>query len=333
MRDLLLRAPDDFHVHFRSGPGMGEYVRRTSAFFDRALPMPNTLPPLADPETLAAYAEKVRAAAPGLDLVLSIKLFPGMSADTVRACARAGARVGKYYPAGATTHSRDGIPTPREIRDALEALEETGMVLSVHGEDPEAPVLERERAFLPVLRGLLADHPRLRVVLEHLSTREAAEFVLAGPDRLGATVTAHHLSFTTDDLAGGALRPHLFCKPVLQDRTHRDALRKAVLSCDRVFFGSDSAPHPRGLKESGEAPAGVYAAPVALPLLAAVFEEEEALDRLEAFVSFRGARFYGLPPNRGRIRLTREPWTVPEEMDGAVPAAAGSTLAWNVERV
>lgn len=312
---------------------MEGYVRRTAACFDRALAMPNTLPPLADPDTLTAYASAVRAAAPGLDLVLCFKLLPGMRAEAVRACARAGARVGKYYPAGATTHSQDGIREPGEILEALEALEESDLVLSVHGEDPEAPVFERERAFLPVLRGLLADHPRLRIVLEHLSTREAAEFVLSGPERLGATITAHHLSFTTDDLAGPSLRPHLFCKPILQDGTHRDALRKAALVCERVFFGSDSAPHPRRLKESAEAPAGIYAAPVALPLLAAAFEEEGALDRLEDFVSLRGARFYGLPPNRGRIRLTRRAWTVPEEADGAVPAAAGSTLAWRAERV
>lgn len=333
MRELVIRAPDDFHVHLRSGAGLEGYARRTAAVFDRALPMPNTLPPLADPGTLTAYAAAVRAAAPALDLVLSFKLLPGMSAETVRALAGAGARVGKYYPAGVTTHSSDGIREPAEIREALSAMEETGLTLSIHGEDPDAQVLDRERAFLPALRSLLRDYPRLRIVLEHLSTREAAEFVASGPDRLGATVTAHHLSFTFDDLAGQAFDPHLFCKPLLQGPPHRKALRKAVLTCGRVFFGSDSAPHPRGNKESGRIPAGVYAAPVALPLLAAAFEEEGCLDRLEDFVSRRGAAFYGLPPNRGRVRLFREPWRVPEELDGAVPAAAGKTLDWNAERV
>ncbi|HRZ89271.1 MAG TPA: dihydroorotase [Spirochaetia bacterium] len=333
MRDLVIRAPDDFHVHFRSGPGLEKFVRRTAALFDRALPMPNTLPPLADAASLRAYASSVRAAAPALDLVLSFKLLPGMDTETVRSLAGAGARVGKYYPAGATTHSSDGIREPGEIREALAAMEDAGLVLSVHGEDPAAPVLERERAFLPVVRGLLDDYPRLRIVLEHLSTREAAEFVAAGPRRLGATVTAHHLSFTTDDLAGRALNPHLYCKPVLQDAAHRAALRKAAAACERVFFGSDSAPHPRDRKESGSIPPGIYAAPVALPLLAAAFEEEDALDRLEDFASARGASFYGLPPNRSRVRLVRETWTVPDEVDGAVPAAAGSALAWTAERV
>jgi dihydroorotase len=333
MRDRVIRAPDDFHVHFRSGPGLEAFARRTAALFDRALPMPNTQPPLADADSLRAYAASVRAAAPCLDLVLSFKLLPGMSAETVRALADEGARVGKYYPAGATTHSSDGIRAPGEIREALGAMEDAGLVLSIHGEDPAAPVLDRERAFLPVVRDLLSAYPRLRIVLEHLSTRESAEFVAAGPGRLGGTVTAHHLSFTTDDLAGQALNPHLFCKPVLQDAAHRTALRRAAAACDRIFFGSDSAPHTRDRKESGRIPPGTYTAPVALPLLAAAFEEEDSLDRLEDFVSARGASFYGLSPNRGRIRLIREPWTVPDEMDGVVPAGAGSTLDWKAERV
>lgn len=333
MRDMTIRAPDDFHVHFRSGPGLEGFVRRTAAFFDRALPMPNTLPPLADAASVRSYAAAIRAAAPGLDLVLSFKLLPGMDAETVRALADAGVRVGKYYPAGATTHSGDGIREPGEIREALAAMEDAGLVLSVHGEDPAAPVLERERAFLSVVRGLLAAYPRLRIVLEHLSTREAAEFAAAGPERLGATMTAHHLSFTTDDLAGQTLDPHLYCKPILQDASHRAALRRVAAACERVFFGSDSAPHPRDRKESGRIPPGAYTAPVALPLLAAAFEEEEALNRLEDFVSLRGASFYGLPPNRGRVRLFREPWKVPDELDGVVPAAAGSALDWRAERV
>lgn len=333
MRDLILRAPDDFHVHLRSMPELARYARRTSALFDRALPMPNTLPPLVDGASVAAYAAAVRSAAPVLALVLSFKLLPGMDSTAVRACAAAGARVGKYYPAGVTTNSADGIREPGELREALSAMEELDLVLSIHGEDPTAPVLDREISFLPTVEGLLAGYPRLRVVLEHLSTREAADFVLAGPDRLGATVTAHHLSFTTDDLAGQAFDPHLFCRPVLQGKPHRAALRRAVLDCGRIFFGSDSAPHPRTRKESGRIPAGAYSAPAALSLLASAFEEEGALDRLEDFVSSRGAAFYGLPRNQGRVRLIREPWRVPDELDGVVPAAAGKILAWKAERV
>lgn len=333
MDDLVLRAPDDFHVHLRSMPELARYALRTSALFDRALPMPNTLPPLADGISVTAYAATLRTAAPTLALVLSFKLLPGMGSAAVRACAAAGARVGKYYPAGVTTNSSDGIREPGEVREALSTMEELDLVLSIHGEDPAAPLMDRERSFLPTVSSLLAGYPRLRIVLEHLSTREAADFVLAGPDRLGATVTAHHLWFTIDDLAGQVFDPHLFCKPVLQSEPHRAALLRAVLECGRIFFGSDSAPHPRARKESGRIPPGAYTAPAALSLLASAFEEEGALDLLEDFVSSRGAAFYGLPRNQGRVRLIREPWKVPDELDGVVPAAAGKTLAWKAERV
>ncbi len=334
MRELRIRAPDDFHVHFRTGPGLELYVRRTAALFDRALPMPNTLPPLTDGPSLASYVASLRSAAPSLELLPSFKLLPGMDEAAVEDCAAAGARVGKYYPAGATTNAQDGVREPGQIAGALRAMQDLGLVLSIHGEDPSAPAMEREPAFLPTVGALLDLYPRLRIVLEHLSTREAADFVLAGPERLGATITAHHLAYTTDDLLGGAFNPHLFCKPVLQGPSDRAALRSAALSgSGRVFFGSDSAPHPKDRKESGRAPGGVYSSPVALSLLAAVFEEEDALDRLEDFVSTRGAEFYGLPRNRGRVRLFREAWTVPGEIDGVVPAAAGGTLDWKAERV
>jgi dihydroorotase len=334
MHEIILRAPDDFHVHFRLEPGLPLYVRRTAQFFERALPMPNTVPPIADAESLKAYLFSIRKAAPGLMLVPSIKLLPGMRADTVRACASEGALVGKYYPAGVTTNAQDGIRSPEDIREALLAMEELGMILSIHGEEPSASVLDRERAFLPTVERILSEYPRLRVVLEHLSTKAAAAFVLSGPERLGGTITAHHLTYTVDDLMGGSFNPHLFCKPILQGVSDRAALREAALSgSGHIFFGSDSAPHPRSGKESGKAPAGIYSAPVALSLLAAVFEEEGALDRLEFFTSEAGASFYGLPPNQGRMRFVKEPWAVPGEMDGVVPAAAGQTLVWKAERV
>jgi len=334
MCELFIRAPDDFHVHFRSEPELTLFARRAARLFDRALPMPNTLPPIADANSLTSYLDAIRRAAPGLELVPSFKLLPGMSAEIVRGCAAAGAQVGKYYPAGATTNAQDGVQNPKDIRPALTAMEELGLVLSIHGEEPSASILERERAFLPTVRDILFDYPRLRVVLEHLSTREAAEFVLSGPERLGATITAHHLAYSIDDLMGRSFNPHLFCKPVLQSPAHQAALRSAALSgCGRIFFGSDSAPHPRNRKESLQAASGVYSSPVALSLLAAVFEEEGALDKLERFVSETGALFYGLPLNKGRVRLSREAWTVPDEQDGAVPASAGRTLDWKAERV
>ena len=334
MRELLIRTPDDFHIHLRQAPELPDYARRVAGLFGRILPMPNTLPPIADAASLIAYRESIRRAAPGLEVLPCFKLLPGMDAETVRDCARAGARVGKYYPAGVTTNARDGIRSPKDIREALAAMEDLGLVLSIHGEEPTAPIMERERAFLPVAAGILSAYPRLRVVLEHLSTREAADFVLSGPDRLGATITAHHLAYSSDDLMGGSFLPNLFCKPILQSPANRTALRAAARSgCDRIFFGSDSAPHPRNRKEAAKVAAGVYSAPVALSLLAAAFEEEGALDKLEAFVSERGAAFYGLPRNEGRVRLRKESWTVPGEIDGAVPPAAETTLEWIAERV
>ena len=330
-RTLQIPRPDDFHVHLRQGEGLAAYARREALHFGRALVMPNTLPPLSGPESLGAYRAAILEATAGLSFepLLSFKLLPGMARQTVLACAAAGALVGKYYPAGATTNAQDGIREPGEIAEALAAMEEAGLILSIHGEDQEAPALEREAAFLPVVDGILSSYPRLRLILEHLSTREGLAFVQAGPERLAGTLTAHHLLLSLDDLLGEGLEAHLFCKPVLKPAVHRDALRAAVFSgLPRLFFGSDSAPHPRVKKESGRAPAGIYSAPTALPALAGLFDRAGALDRLEPFLCSRGADFYRLPRPRGRLTLVEEAWTVPAELDGSVPLLAGQTLAW-----
>lgn len=334
-RSIELPLPDDFHVHLRSGPAMGAYARREAASFGRALVMPNILPPVADAEGIAAYrgaiADAMSDTGCRLEPLMTFKLLPGMAAETVRACARAGAVAGKYYPAGATTNSADGIGAPGEIEEALAAMEEEGLVLSIHGEDPAVPVLEREAAFLPVVESILARHPRLRVVLEHLSGTEALAFVLSGPPNLAGTLTAHHLSFTLDDLLGEGMDPHLFCKPLVKTVRDREALREAAFGGRRrLFFGSDSAPHPRTAKEARRAPAGIYAAPTALAALVGLFAEAGAEAALRPFLCENGAAFYGLPLATGSITLTEEAWTVPEEVDGSVPMFAGKTLAWRV---
>ena len=333
-RTIELPRPDDFHVHLRSGPAMAAYARREAAAFGRALVMPNTLPPLADASGIAAYREGVLAATAGgprLEPLMTFKLLPGMDAAAVKACARAGAVAGKYYPAGATTNSADGIRSPLEMEEALAAMEEEGLVLSIHGEDPSAPALEREDRFLPVVETLLARYPRLRIVLEHLSGARALAFVLSGSDRLAGTVTAHHLLFTLDDLLGEGLDPHLYCKPLVKTDRDRAALREAAFRGNRkLFFGSDSAPHPRAAKESRRAPAGIYSAPVALPALAALFSDSGAVAALRPFLCENGAAFYGLPPATGSLTLIEEPWTVPEELDGSVPLLAGKTLTWRI---
>lgn len=338
MPELAIALPDDFHVHLRQGPAMAAYAARHAATFGRFMVMPNVVPPPVDGRGVADYAravEKAVAASGYASAVLpSFKLVPGMGADAVRSCAAAGAVAGKYYPAGATTNAADGVADPADVAAELAAMEEAGLVLSVHGEDPAAPSFDREERFLPVLDGIVAKHPRLRVVLEHLSTAAAVDAVRAWPSRVAATITAHHLSFTVDDLLGERLDPHLFCKPVLKGARDREALVRAAVSGDpRFFFGSDSAPHPRAAKEGGRAPAGMYSSPVAMSLLAAAFEEAGDLGRLEAFCSEYGARFYGLPRNGGRLRLWKEPWTVPAELDGCVPPAAGRVLGWRAERI
>jgi dihydroorotase len=330
-RRLELPSPDDFHAHLRRGEPMGAYARAHAASFGRALAMPNTVPPIASGSEVAAYRAEIAAAAPGLEPLMCFKLLPGMGRERVLECARAGAITGKYYPAGSTTLSSDGISDPREVDDELAAMEEAGLVLSVHAEDPAAPALEREAAFLPAIELILSRRPRLRVVVEHLSSAAGLAFVLAGPPRLAGTVTAHHLSFTLDDMLGEALDPHLYCKPILKSAHDRDALRDAVFRGEaRLFFGSDSAPHPRSAKERGRAASGVYSSPTALCALAGLFEEAGRLAALELFVAARGAAFYGLPPPSGRIALEREEWTVPGEVDGVVPMLAGAVLPWRI---
>jgi dihydroorotase len=332
--ELILPRPDDFHVHFRQGDMLRAYVKSSARWFGRALAMPNTLPPITDAVSLKAYRESIAACLPEFSdflPLMSFKLLAGMDAKTVEECAAAGAVAGKYYPAGSTTNAADGPSDPDEVSEALSAMESAGLVLSIHGEDPDAPSLGREVAFLPTLEKILRRWPRLRVVLEHLSTREAADFVAGGPEGLAATISAHHLLFTIDDMLGGGLNPHLFCKPVIKSAADRRALREAAFSgSPKFFFGSDSAPHGRAAKESAKAPGGIYSSPTAIPALAGLFESEGALGALGPFIGSFGARFYGLPAPRGSLRLLRETWKVPGEIDGAVPMCAGEELSWRL---
>jgi dihydroorotase len=338
MDRLEIAMPDDFHVHLRSGSPMAAYARTHARSFGRALVMPNTVPPIASGEAVAAYRDSIaaatlasRAVGSGFEPLMAFKLLPGMSEATVRDCAAAGAIAGKYYPAGSTTNAADGVSDPSEIEEALGAMEAAGLVLSVHAEEPSAPVLEREEAFIPKLERIIAAYPRLRVVVEHISTAALLEFTLSCPPRVAGGLTAHHLLFILDDLIGEAMNPHLYCKPTLKGRSDRDALREAAFKGEaRLFFGSDSAPHPRSAKECGHPASGVYSSPCAVAALAGLFEEGGALPSFEGFLSRNGGLFYGLPPARGRLILEKRPWTVPSEVDGAVPMLAGSELAWSI---
>lgn len=336
MSDMHIRLPDDFHVHLRQGPAMAAYVSRTAAQFGRFLAMPNVVPPLVTGAGINDYRNALTAAvkASGYASIplLIFKLVPGMGRDAVLGCAAAGAIAGKYYPIGATTNAADGVIDPDSVSDELSAMEATGLVLSIHGEDPRSPALEREQAFLPVVDRLVARYPGLRIVLEHVSSMDALEAVKAWPARVAATITAHHLSYTLDDLLGDRLDSGFYCKPLLKTARDRQALVEAAVSgSTRFFFGSDSAPHVPAAKASGAA--GSYSAPVAMSLLAAVFEEAGALGRLEGFCSDAGARFYGLDRNEGLLALVREPWTVPALLDGVAPLAAGRMMSWVAKRV
>ncbi len=331
MDKLTIRKPDDLHLHLRQGEPLAAYVQETAAAFKRALVMPNTIPPVSNVAILETYRKEIEQAAEGFVPLMAFKILPGMTGEDVVKLKSAGVLIGKYYPAGATTNAEDGVSSPDQIRDVLAAMEQEGIVLSVHGEDPEAPVLDREVRFFPQLEQILGDYPRLKVVFEHISCRESLDFLNTMPDRLAGTVTVHHLLYTLEDMMGGSFNPHLFCKPVVKSGKDREALVAAVMSGHhRLFFGSDSAPHPRERKEASSVSAGVFSSPVVMPLLAELFEKQGALDKLEPFISILGARFYGLPLNEEKLTLVKEAWKVPELIGGAVPLLAGKELSWRV---
>lgn len=351
MDELRIRLPDDFHVHLRQGPAMAAYVARSAALFGRFLAMPNIVPPLVSGRAVSDYLAALRKAVPasgggardassgtrdaGKDSqgpLGSFKLIPGMGRQAVLDCIAAGALIGKYYPAGSTTNAADGVPDPDDVQAELDAMEEADTVLSIHAEDPSAPVMDREERFLPQIDRILSRHPHLRLVMEHVSSAVGVAAVLDWPERVAATITAHHLAFTIDDLAGERLDPGFYCKPIVKTAADRVALVQAACSGHpRFFFGSDSAPHSAEAKAAGAA--GVYASPVALQILAGLFDSAGALDQLEAFTSDRGSAFYRLAPNAGQVVLRREVWRVPELLDGCVPLAHGRTLAWNAARI
>jgi dihydroorotase len=266
------------------------------------------------------------------DPLMSVSVTDKTTPAMIREAKAAGALVGKLYPVGSTTNSENGCSDIRLMGEVLSAMEDCGLPLSIHGEDPSVPCLERETAYLPVLDWLVGLYPRLKVILEHVSTKEAVRKVLGLPENVAATITPHHLVLTLDDVIGGVLKSHNYCKPVAKAAADREALRLAAMSGSPKFFlGTDSAPHTSLIK-AFEGAAGVFSAPVALPVLTQVFEERGYLDRLNDFVSRFGAEFYGLPRNGGQVELVREPWTV-WNIDALRPLMHGETLAWRVKTV
>jgi dihydroorotase len=345
MDTLTITRPDDWHLHLRDGTALESVVAFTARQFARAIVMPNLKPPVATVDAARAYRDRIMAALPrsaaGADFtpLMTLYLTDNTSGDEIGRAKTSGfVHAVKYYPAGATTNSDAGVTRLERAFPALEAMERCGLPLLVHGEvtDPDVDLFDRERVFIDtVLAAIVRRFPGLRIVFEHVTTREAAEYVAAASPNIAATITAHHLLYNRNAIFRGGLRPHFYCLPVLKRETHREALVHAATGGSPKFFlGTDSAPHPRSEKESACGCAGCFTAHAALELYAEAFDRAGALDRLEAFASFNGPDFYRLPRNAARVTLLREPWEAPSVLAFGeatlVPLRAGEKLAWRL---
>ena len=342
MDRITLRRPDDLHLHLRDGPAMASVLADTARRFARAIVMPNLKPPLRTTQQALHYRERILGELPdGMEFepLMTLYLTDDTPPEEIARAKLSGRIHGvKLYPAGATTHSDAGVTRLSRCFHTLEKMEEVGMPLLVHGEstDPAIDVFDRERAFIDETLGPTLDRfTQLKVVLEHVTTRDAVQYVEVTGANVAATITAHHLLMNRNALFMGGIRPHHYCLPVLKREEHREALVEAATSGNPKFFlGTDSAPHARNLKEAACGCAGIYTAHAAVELYAIAFEEAQALDKLEGFASMHGAAFYGLAPNRGTITLVREEWTVPETLpfgdETLVPLRAGETIPWKL---
>ncbi|SOD40535.1 dihydroorotase [Nitrosovibrio sp. Nv4] len=339
---LTLTRPDDWHLHLRDGDQMRAVLPDTARRFARAIIMPNLKPPVITTEMALAYRERILAGLPqGMHFqpLMTLYLTDNTTTSEVVEAQGSGAIYGvKYYPAGATTNSAAGVTNITRCYGTLEKMEDIGMPLLVHGEvtDPDVDVFDKEQVFLDrVLIPITQRFPRLRLVFEHITTREAVEFVTSASSHVAATITAHHMLLNRNALFQGGIRPHHYCLPVLKRETHRQKLIEAATSGNPKFFlGTDSAPHSRSTKETACGCAGIYAAHAAIELYAEVFEQAGALDKLEAFASFHGADFYRLPRNRDSIRLKKESWNVPAQLEFGgeilIPLRAGGSVLWKL---
>lgn len=340
---ITLTRPDDWHLHVRDGEILRQVLPATAERFGRAIIMPNLTPPVTTAGLAQAYRQRILDALPeGSEFtpLMTLYLTDNTTPAMIREAARTGITACKLYPAGATTNSDSGVTDVRNIEATLEAMAEEGLLLLVHGEvtEPEIDIFDRERAFLDrVLDPIRNRLPELKIVLEHITTADAVEFVLAHEHNQGATITPQHLLFNRNHMLVGGIRPHFYCLPILKRRSHQEALQKVAVSGDpRFFLGTDSAPHSRDHKESSCGCAGCYSAAAAIELYAQFFDNAGALDRLEDFASHFGADFYGLPRNQDTITLVRDPWQIPEELypgsNPMVPLGAGNTLNWRLDQ-
>lgn len=337
---LTLTRPDDWHLHLRDGDVLADTVAHTARSFARAIVMPNLRPPVTTVAAARAYRDRIHAVTPagsGFTPLMTLYLTDTLDPNEIqRGQAEGVIQAVKYYPAGATTNSQNGVTAIERVYPALERLAALDMPLLIHGEvtDPAVDIFDREAVFIErVLMPLRRRLPELRLVLEHITTRDAVAFVQAQDQRVAATITPHHLLYNRNDMLVGGVRPHFYCLPVLKRDTHRQALRAAAVSGDpRFFLGTDSAPHARHTKETDCGCAGIFSAHAALELYAEVFAEMDQLARLEGFASFHGADFYRLPRNTDTVTLVRENWQVPNHYpfgaDTLVPLRYGETVGW-----
>ena len=337
---LTITRPDDWHLHLRDGEQLAAVLPHTAAQFGRAIVMPNLKPPVTTTALAAAYRQRILAARPeGSDFepLMTLYLTDNTPGDEIRRAKDSGfVHAVKLYPAGATTNSDSGVTDLKHTHQALEAMQEVGIVLAIHGEvtDRDIDVFDREKVFIDQkLIPLRRDFPGLRVVFEHITTKDAADYVREAQGDIAATITAHHLLYNRNAIFSGGIRPHYYCLPVLKRETHRQALLAAATSGNpRYFLGTDSAPHAQGDKEADCGCAGCYTALHALELYATAFEAAGAIDRLEGFASHHGADFYRLPRNTGQVTLERQPWTIPHALPygdrTVVPLAHGERLGW-----
>jgi len=343
MNELRITRPDDWHVHLRDGATLRDTVAAMARYFGRAIAMPNLVPPVLTTAQALAYRDRINTAQQDCQRLMQplmvLYLTDNTSPQEIVAAKNSGAVVAaKMYPAGATTNSDSGVTDLRRIYPALEAMQQHALTLLLHGEvtDSAIDIFDREQVFIERhLRAIVRDFPALKVVLEHITTADAVAFVQEAPATVAATITAHHLLYNRNHMLAGGIRPHFYCLPILKRGTHQQALIAAAISGNPKFFlGTDSAPHARSKKEAACGCAGSYTAHAAIELYAEAFEQADALNKLEAFASFYGADFYGLPRNTDSITLRREPWQVPEQLalgdTTLVPLCAGETLQWRV---
>ena len=339
---LTIARPDDWHVHLRDGAVLKNTVEDISRYIGRAIVMPNLVPPVTNADLAKSYHERIMAQSNNAHFkpLMTLYLTDNTSAQDIIDAKDSGlVYAAKLYPAGATTNSSSGVTDVANLADVFAAMQSVGMPLLVHGEVTTADIdiFDREQVFIDtILAPLVANYPKLSVVLEHITTKNAVDFVTAAGDNVAATITAHHLMYNRNNMLVGGIKPHYYCLPILKRNIHQQALRAAATSGNAKFFmGTDSAPHAQGAKESACGCAGVYSSFAAIELYAEVFEEENALDNLEAFASLNGAKFYQLPVNTDKITLVKKTWNVPATMtfgdDVVVPIRAGEDVLWSVE--